>query len=67
MEIQNLENDKLRMTLPTGRIKDRVMSLLGAIGINYRENGRSYRPGSSDDGIQTKLIKSQNIPKLVEL
>lgn len=67
MEIQNLKNDKLRMTLPTGRIKDRVMSLLGAIGINYRENGRSYRPGSSDDGIQTKLIKSQNIPKLVEL
>ncbi|MBI1270529.1 ATP phosphoribosyltransferase [bacterium] len=67
MEIQNLENDKLRMTLPTGRIKDRVMSLLGAIGINYRENGRSYRPGSSDQGIQTKLIKSQNIPKLVEL
>ena len=47
MEIQNLENDKLRMTLPTGRIKDRVMSLLGAIGINYRENGLFHPPRNS--------------------
>lgn len=57
----------LTVTIPTGRIKDKVMTLLAKTGISFKENGRNYRPTASDSGLQTKLIKSQNIPKLVEL
>ncbi len=63
----NTQSNTLSITLPTGRIKEKVFSLLTKVGISYRENDRNYRPRASDPTLATKLIKSQNIPKLVEL
>lgn len=60
-------NTTLRLTIPKGRIQEKVMSLLSQIGLNFLTDGRSYRPLSSDSRVITKLLKSQNIPSLVAL
>ena len=60
-------NNQLKITLPKGRINDKVAEILKRIGISFSEKGRSYRPRCSDPMLTTKLLKSQNIPKLVEL
>ncbi|MBK8223260.1 MAG: ATP phosphoribosyltransferase [Candidatus Obscuribacter sp.] len=57
----------LRMTIPKGRIQEKVLGLLNQIGLNFLANDRSYRPLCSDPGFTTKLLKSQNIPGLVAL
>lgn len=61
------EKTKLRLTIPKGRIQEKVMTLLGQIGMNFLADGRSYRPLCSDPYVVTKLLKSQNIPSLVAL
>ncbi|CAN5238062.1 ATP phosphoribosyltransferase [soil metagenome] len=61
------EKTKLRLTIPKGRIQEKVMTLLGQIGMNFLADGRSYRPLCSDPYVITKLLKSQNIPSLVAL
>jgi ATP phosphoribosyltransferase len=61
------EKTKLRLTIPKGRIQEKVMTLLGQIGMNFLADGRSYRPMCSDPFVVTKLLKSQNIPSLVAL
>ena len=55
------------MTLPTGRIQEKVLQLLEQIGIRFLSSGRSYRPVCSDPAIETKMLKAQNIPRLVAL
>jgi ATP phosphoribosyltransferase len=60
-------NNALLLTLPKGRIQERVMALLGKIGLTFRFDSRSYRPTANDDGIQAKLLKPQNIPALIAL
>ena len=57
----------LSMTLPTGRIQNKVLELLTQIGINVNKSERSYKPTVSADGIQLKMLKGQNIPELVAL
>jgi ATP phosphoribosyltransferase len=58
----------LRMTIPTGRIQEKVLTLLKQIGLTFSStNGRSYRPKCTQDGIQAKMLKAQNIPNLVAL
>jgi ATP phosphoribosyltransferase len=57
----------LRMTIPTGRIQEKVVALLEQIGVRLSRDGRSYKPICSSDGIDIKLLKAQNIPNLVEL
>ena len=59
--------EKLKLTLPTGHIHEKVVRLLEQIGIKFLSNGRSYRPVSSDPTIETKMLKAQNIPSLVAL
>ncbi len=59
--------DKLKMTLPTGRIQDKVLKLLEEIGLKFLSNGRSYRPVCTDLQIDAKILKAQNIPRLVAL
>ncbi len=61
------EKTTLRLTIPKGRIQEKVMTLLGQIGMNFLADGRSYRPLCSDPYVVTKLLKSQNIPSLVAL
>jgi ATP phosphoribosyltransferase len=57
----------LRLTIPKGRIQEKVMGLLSQIGMNFLTDGRSYSPICSDPHVITKLLKSQNIPSLVAL
>jgi len=59
--------DVLSMTLPTGRIQNKVLELLTQIGISVSKSERSYKPTVSAEGIQVKMLKGQNIPELVAL
>ncbi len=63
----NGANDKLKLTLPGGRIQEKVLKLLEQIGISYSQTGRSYRPVCSDPMIETKMLRAKNIPGLVAL
>jgi len=58
---------KLKIAIPKGRINEKVVRLLAEIGINLSTNGRNYKPKASDSEIEIKLLKPQNIPKLVEM
>jgi ATP phosphoribosyltransferase len=57
----------LKLVLPKGRIQERVMQLLGRVGLTFKLDSRSYRPVCSDPSIEVKLLKPQNIPMLVSL
>ncbi len=57
----------LRLALPKGRITEEVVNLLAAAGLPVRSNGRSYRPQVSEEGIEAKYLKPQNIPRLIEI
>lgn len=59
--------DKLKLTLPNGRIQEKVLRLLEQIGIGFSQTGRSYRPVCSDPFIVTKMLRAKNIPGLVAL
>lgn len=61
------KTEPLKMTLPTGRIQDKVIRLLEQIGLSFNSNGRSYRPLCNSENIEAKMLKSQNIPELVAL
>ncbi len=61
------KTEQLSMLVPTGRIQDKVIDLLGRIGLEVNRTGRSYKPSVSSNGIQTKMLKAQNIPELVAL
>lgn len=60
-------SDRLKMTIPTGRIQEKVLALLERVGVKLSANGRSYRPACSQPDIEIKLLKAQNIPSLVAL
>ena len=59
--------DSLKLVLPKGRLQDKVVGLLNAIGIDLTFSTRSYRPLCSDPEIEIKLLKPQNIPPLLAL
>jgi ATP phosphoribosyltransferase len=62
-----VDTDTLLMTIPTGRIQEKVLILLKQIGISFATSARSYKPKCSESGIQAKMLKAQNIPALVGL
>lgn len=57
----------LKMTIPTGRIQEKVLNVLEQIGVSFSAKSRSYKPVCKDAGIEAKLLKAQNIPSLVAL
>src|SRR5579885_1425016 len=57
----------LRMTIPTGRIQEKVLRLLECVGIKIADSGRSYKPSCNEAGVEIKMLKAQNIPSLVSL
>lgn len=59
--------NKLRIVIPKGRILENVVKLLNDAGIYIQVNERGYRPIVSNSEIEMKIMKPQNIPKLVEL
>jgi ATP phosphoribosyltransferase len=58
---------KLKLALPKGRMYDEVAAVLSECGLKLTANGRNYRPQLNDPEIEVKVLKPQNIPKLVEL
>jgi ATP phosphoribosyltransferase len=57
----------LKLALPKGRIFDRVRALLDDCGLGLRLPERGYRPTSSDDRLQIKILKAQNVAALIGL
>lgn len=60
-------SDKLKLVIPKGRLQEKVVNLLGCVGIDLAFSTRSYRPLCSDPEIEIKLLKPQNIPPLLAL
>jgi ATP phosphoribosyltransferase len=58
---------KLSIVIPKGSIYENVVGLLQDAGIELQVNKRVYRPMISDDELEVKIMRPQNIPKLIEL
>ncbi len=58
---------KIKMAIPKGKLQVEIVKLLEEVGLSFKSNERNYRPVCSDKRFEIKLLKSQNIPKLVEL
>jgi len=67
MKSKNQDSKKIKLALPKGRLFEDVVKLLTDGGFVIAKNGRNYRPYIDDLEIEIKLLKPQNIPKLVEL
>jgi len=59
--------EKLKIVIPKGRIYDNIADLLISAGIYFKTDGRNYRPLVSNKEIDIKIMKPQNIPKLVDM
>ncbi|MFI3257105.1 MAG: ATP phosphoribosyltransferase [Spirochaetales bacterium] len=59
--------DKLKILLPKGRIYENVVSLFSGAGISIKLPERAYRPIVNQDDLEVKVMKPQNIGKLLEL
>ncbi|WP_444996538.1 ATP phosphoribosyltransferase [Aliikangiella sp. IMCC44359] len=57
----------LKLVLPKGRINTKVLKLLSDCGIELIGDERNYRPKAYGFDLEVKLLKSQNIPSLVEM
>ncbi len=57
----------IKMAIPKGKLQVEIVKLLSDIGLTLQGNDRNYRPVCSDDAFEVKLLKSQNIPSLVEI
>ncbi len=61
------DNDALvKMLIPKGRMFQCMAELLRQAGYDLTKDGSSYRPFVDDPQIQIKIVKAQNIGKLVE-
>ncbi len=58
---------KLRLVIPKGRIHKKVVELLEDAGIKVEADERTYRPVVNDSDLYVKIMKPQNIPKLVSI
>lgn len=59
--------DKLKILLPKGRIYENVVGLFSGAGISINLPDRAYRPSVNQDDLEAKVMKPQNIGKLLEL
>jgi ATP phosphoribosyltransferase len=57
----------IKLALPKGRMHDAVVALLADAGCRVLSNGRNYRPSCADDRFELKILKPQNIVRMVEL
>ncbi len=62
----NGKPDRIRIGLPKGHMQAGVLALLGDAGIDVRVGGRNYRPALSWPGFEAKLLKPQNVVKMLE-
>lgn len=59
--------EKLKVLLPKGRIYENVRNLFSGVGIKIDLPERAYRPTVNQDDLEAKVMKPQNIGKLLEL
>lgn len=59
--------EKLKILLPKGRIYEHVIGLFSGAGISINLPERAYRPTVNQDDLEAKVMKPQNIGKLLEL
>ncbi|MFV0542809.1 MAG: ATP phosphoribosyltransferase [Marinicella pacifica] len=57
----------LKIAIPKGKLQPAITELLSDIGIKLYGDDRNYRPGCSDERLEVKLLKGQNIPSLIEI
>lgn len=55
----------IRIGLPKGRMQDGVFALLADAGIDVRLGSRNYRPSLSWPGFEAKLLKPQNVVRML--
>lgn len=58
---------KLKMVIPKGRIYGNVVRLLNDAGFGVEVDERAYVPRIDDPEIEAKIMKPQNVPRLLEL
>ncbi|MFQ5639562.1 MAG: ATP phosphoribosyltransferase [bacterium] len=58
---------KLKIVIPKGRLYKNIVELLDEAGVCIEANERAYRPVVHDPDLEVKIMKPQNIPKLLEL
>ena len=56
----------IRIALPKGRMQEGVFKLLADAGIRITTSSRGYRPSISLPGVETKILKPQNIIEMLE-
>ncbi len=59
------ERDPIHLAVPKGRIEAGVSALLSDAGIKLRSGPRGYRPVTSVEGFEVKLLKPQNIVEML--
>lgn len=59
--------NKLKLVIPKGRIYTNIVKLLNDSGFGVEVDERVYVPRIDDPEIEAKIMKPQNIPRLVEL
>jgi ATP phosphoribosyltransferase len=57
----------LKMVIPKGRLYAEVIRLLNDAGFAVEEDIEAYRPRVGLRGFEAKVMKPQNIPRLIEL
>ena len=57
----------LKMVIPKGKLHARVLALLNDAGLGVETDPRLYVPRVAAEGIAAKLLKPQNIPRLLDL
>lgn len=59
------EPDLIHLAVPKGRIEAGVSALLADAGVALRAGPRGYRPVTSVEGFEVKLLKPQNIVEML--
>lgn len=57
----------IRLALPKGRMYESVARLMADAGFSIRPDGRNYRPLCANPRFELKILKPQNIVRMVEL
>ncbi|MDP2875332.1 MAG: ATP phosphoribosyltransferase [Holophaga sp.] len=57
----------IKLALPKGRMAEGVLQLMSEAGMKVLANGRNYRPLCSDPRFELKILKPQDIVRMVEL
>lgn len=61
------DKNTIKMAIPKGRMFNNIADLLADANIRISGNSRQYIPHISDPDLEAKVLKPQNIAKLVEL